>query len=45
MDRRDLADEYREITGKPTMVSDNIKEPHYTFEYVTWLEDRIIQNG
>ena len=42
MNRHDLRDEYRDETGKTTMVSDEIVEAHYTMDYVDWLEAKIL---
>lgn len=45
MNRHDLTDEYRDETGKYTMVSDDVKEPHHTIDYVDWLEAKILDKA
>lgn len=42
-DVTDIRDSYRDETGKSTMVDDSVIEPHYTVDYVRWLEQKVLE--
>ena len=43
MERNELREEYGGLTGKGTIELDSENKPHYTSEYVEWLQDKILQ--
>jgi len=45
MDCTEIRQEYRDETELQTMVSDEVHEPHFTHEYVTWLESKLVKSS